>query len=107
MRGPILVPVLIACSILPARGQQRPLKADSLEFRRRHMVMDRHDVYAIRPEGLQDGSHFLGQHRNIAGDDGVGIAAVEGRPHGFSPMRALIVAPISFTVKSDRPMVIL
>lgn len=46
----------------------------------RHVVMDRHHIDAIRPEGLQHGCDLRGQHRDVAGDDGLGITAVEGGP---------------------------
>jgi hypothetical protein len=53
MRRPILVPVLIACSILPARGQQRPLKADSLEVAsvRRNASQGFQQAISMQPGG--------------------------------------------------------
>ena len=61
---------------------------------------------AVRAQRLQHWRNLAIEHRDIAGDDGFGVAAVEAA-QVFSPMRALIVAPISFSEMSGRPMVIL
>ena len=45
-----------------------------------HVVVDRDDVQPVRAERLQNRRHLVRQHRDVAGDRGVGVGAEERRP---------------------------
>src|SRR3954463_10552619 len=46
----------------------------------RHVIVNGDNVQAISPKGFENGCDLLAEHRDVAGNLGIGIAAVERCP---------------------------
>src|SRR5437764_14307912 len=68
-----------ACKLL--RGADAPVveKIDSW-LAARHVIVNGDDVQAVSAKGFQNGRDFLAEHSDVAGNLGIGIAAVERGP---------------------------
>jgi hypothetical protein len=68
--------------------------------------VNRDDIKAVLAQGLEYGRDFGRQHRHVARDGRIVVCAGERRPV-LSPIRELMGAPISISLRSSRPTVIL